>query len=54
MAGTPADSRGWGCDKVVSEQDFRKLVQLRILVFVIHNLHYLQNEISNSKYIHIK
>ena len=42
VAGTPADSRGWGCDKVVSEQDLRKPMLLCIVVFVYTILHYWQ------------
>ena len=42
MAGTPADSRGWGCDKVVSEQDLRKPMLLSIVVFVYTILYYWQ------------
>ena len=38
MAGTPADSRGWGCDKVVSEHKWL----LSIVVFVYTILHYWQ------------
>ena len=38
MAGTPAGSRGWGCDKVVSEHKWL----LSIIVFVYTILHYWQ------------
>ena len=38
MAGTPADSREWGCEKVVSEH---KLL-LSIVVFVYTSLNYWQ------------
>ena len=31
MVGTPAYSRGWGCDKLVSEQDLRKPVLYTIV-----------------------
>ena len=42
MAGTPTVSRGWGCDKLVSEQDLRKPMLLSIVVFVYTILHYWQ------------
>ena len=42
MAGTPADSKGWGCDKVVSEQDLRKPMLLSIVFFIYTILHYWQ------------
>ena len=42
VVGTPADSRGWGCDKVVSEQDLKKPMLLSIVVFVYTILHYWQ------------
>ena len=42
MAGTLADSRGSGCDKLVSEQDLRKPMLLSIVVFVYTILHYRQ------------
>ena len=42
MAGTPAASKGWGCDKVVSEPVLRKPVLLSIVVFVDPILQYWQ------------
>ena len=42
MAGTPADSKGRGCVKVVSEQNLRKPMLLSIVVFVYIILHYWQ------------
>ena len=40
MDDTPANSMGWGCDKLVSEQDLRKPMFLSIVVFVYTILHY--------------
>ena len=42
MAGTPADSRGWGCVKLVSEQDLMKPMLLSIIIFIYTILHYWQ------------
>ena len=54
VAGTPADSKGRGCVKVVSERNLRKPMLLSIVVFVYIILHYCNHAFSNSKYIHLR
>ena len=54
VAGTPAASRGWGCVKMVSEQDLRKPVLLSIVVFLYTIYTTVNHAFSNSKYIHMR